>query len=195
MRRLPLFPLPSVLFPGAMLPLHLFEPRYRQMAAHSLEGDRRFGLIYHDPDRSGPFITEPGLVGCVAEISRFQPLPDGQSRVLVRGAERFRIVEAVESDALYFEAMVEPYEDLPEDDAERTQRVDNSRDLFQQVIDRLADDPKSVPGLSPDELPSFQIAQWIVIDATWQQDLLEMRREAERLDHIDALLRTILAEL
>ena len=93
LRRLPLFVLPTVLFPGALLPLHVFEPRYRQMAARCLETDKRFGVLYHDGERWGPFALREGGIGCVAEIVRFQPLPDGRSLLLTQGLERFRIVD------------------------------------------------------------------------------------------------------
>jgi Lon protease-like protein len=111
MRRLPLFPLPVVLFPGAVTPLHIFEPRYRQMVARCIEYDRRFGLLYHDPDRLGPFERTPGRVGTIAEIGEFRILPDGRSLLLATGIERFRIVDGIESDTKYHEALVEPLVD------------------------------------------------------------------------------------
>lgn len=113
MRRLPLFPLPVVLFPGAVMPLHIFEPRYRRMVARCLEYDRRFGLLYHDADRMGPFERTTGRVGTVAEIGEFRILPDGRSLLLAQGVERFRIVDGIESDTPYLEALVEPLDDAP----------------------------------------------------------------------------------
>ncbi|TVP47096.1 MAG: hypothetical protein EA350_06025 [Gemmatimonadales bacterium] len=115
MRRLPLFPLPVVLFPGAVTPLHIFEPRYRQMVARCIEYDRRFGLLYHDPDRLGPFERTPGRVGTVAEIGEFRILPDGRSLLLASGIERFRIVDGIESDTKYHEALVETMTDGDDD--------------------------------------------------------------------------------
>ena len=64
----------------------------------------RFGLIYHDPDRHGPFTIESGTVGTVAEILKFQPLPDGRSMICCRGLDRFRIEDGIESGAAYLEA-------------------------------------------------------------------------------------------
>ena len=122
--RLPLFPLPVVLFPTAAMPLHVFEPRYRRMVARCLEYDRRFGLVYHDADEQGPFLTEPGRVGCVAEIESFQPLPDGRSLLLARGVERFRIDDGIESEEPYYEALVSPYADL-----------DGALDLLRRQVD------------------------------------------------------------
>ncbi|HET7321048.1 MAG TPA: LON peptidase substrate-binding domain-containing protein [Longimicrobiaceae bacterium] len=192
MRRLPLFPLPVVLLPGASLPLHVFEPRYREMMAHCLEGDRRFGLVYHDPDRAGPFLNEPGPVGCVAEIVRFEPLGDGRSRLLARGRERFRIEDGIESAAPYYEGLVEEYEDEPEDEQAVAARSEESLELFHRVLACLSDSPEPDPPLRDEEPLSFQIAQWIRIDPTWQQALLQLRSERERLDRVDPLLRTIL---
>ena len=192
MFRLPLFPLPVVLFPGAYMPLHVFEPRYRQMMAHCLEGDRRFGLVYHDADRSGPFRMEE-QVGCVAEILEFQPIPDGRSLVLTRGGARFRIEDGIESPAMYYEALIEEYLDT---DANGhaigiRERREVSIELVMRVIERLAEASESVE-LDPEHETSFQIAPMIGIDPAWQQELLLLRDERLRLDRIDALLRTVL---
>lgn len=192
MRRLPLFPLPVVLFPGAVLPLHIFEPRYRQMMAFCLEGDKRFGLIFHDPDRSGAFQLDAGEVGCVAEILRFQPLPDGRSLVLTRGRERFRIEDGIESDAAYYEGLVEEYSDFVGNPAELEERRRRSIDLFQRVVDSLEEKPDNVPEIDPSRETSWALAQTIRIDPVWQQDLLELRQESARLDRLDTILRAVL---
>src|SRR6266849_10942666 len=95
-RELPIFPLPIVLFPGAPQPLHIFEPRYRQLVHDCLAGDRRFGVAYAAPDPApgtpgtpGMPAPGPGDVGCVAVIRSTQPLPDGRSNVLTVGERRF----------------------------------------------------------------------------------------------------------
>lgn len=189
--RLPLFPLPMVLYPGVPLPLHVFEPRYRQMMAHCLEGDRRFGLIYHDPDRAGPYLVEPGQVGCVAEIQKFQPLPDGRSLVLTQGTERFRVTGEPEQDAgaMYYEALVEPYADLPEDEESVRRHCEATRELYRRAFEENIENLESLPPIDPEATLSFQIAQWIKIDPAWQQQFLESRSEEERLDRLDELLR------
>ncbi len=192
MRRLPLFPLPVVLFPGALMPLHVFEPRYRQMMAHCLESDRRFGLVYHDPDRQGPFDLEPGRVGCVAEILQFQPLPDGRSLVLTEGVERFRIEDGIESEALYFEALVDDYPDLDGGRRGIVQRRRVSVELFHRVLLEVLNHPGPLPPVSTRGETAFQLAQAIRIDPAWQQELLETRGEARRLDRLDFLFRAIL---
>lgn len=194
MRRLPLFPLPIVLFPGATMPLHIFEPRYRQMMAHCLEGDRRFGLVYHDPDRSGPFRPE-GQIGCTAEVLKFQPIPDGRSFVLVVGRERFRVEDGIESEALYYEGLVEEYLDVEANPPGLLVRRGASAALFQQVVDQLAECPSDLPAIDTTRDTSFQIAQWVRVDAWWQHELLAFRSEAERLNRLDLLLHSVLEQM
>lgn len=189
--RLPLFPLPVVLFPGAPMPLHIFEPRYRQMVARCVEGDNRFGLIYHDPDRHGPFIIDPGQVGTVAEILKFEPLPDGRSLIYCRGAERFVIEDGIESDVLYYEAVVEPYDDEP-DDVDIGERRRASVALFFRVLREAVGHDEELPVVDPGREVAFRIAQAVKIDPAWQQRLLETTTEAGRLDLLDDLLRAVL---
>ena len=190
--RLPLFPIPTVLFPGAPMPLHIFEPRYRQMVAHCVEGNEQFGLVYHDPDRHGPFSTDDGSVGCVARILKYQPLPDGRSLILCRGMDRFRISDGIESGAAYWEALAEPYEDEKEDRRGLVPRRRRSIDLFYRVLEEVVHYKQPFPEIDPYAETGFQIAQAIRIDPAWQQELLESRRERERLGLLDDLLRAVL---
>ena len=190
--RLPLFPLPVVLFPGAPMPLHVFEPRYRQMVAHAVEGSERFGLVYHDPDLQGPFTTENGGVGCVARILRYQPLPDGRSLILCRGLERFRIEDGIESGAPYWEALAAPYEDDPEDPRGLAERRRESAGLFHRVLAEVIRYREPFPEIDTSRETGFQIAQAIRVEPHWQQAFLESRRERERLDLLDGLLLGVL---
>ena len=169
------------------MPLHVFEPRYRQMMAHCLEADRKFGLIYHDPDRQGPFGTEPGRVGCVAEILQFQPLPDGRSLVEIEGLDRFHLEDGIESETLYYQGLVDDYRDLPEDEEEVSRRQAEMWDRFAYVLRRLK--VGALPPVQAHPAVSFQMARWIQIDPTWKQELLNSRSELQRLEQIDALLK------
>jgi Lon protease-like protein len=190
--RLPLFPLPAVLFPGAPMPLHVFEPRYRQLVAHAVEGSEQFGLIFHDPDRHGPFTTESGGVGCVARILRYQPLPDGRSLVLCRGMERFRIEDGIESGAAYWEALTAPYEDEPEDRSGLVARRRRSIALFHRVLDEVIRYRHPYPVMDDERETAFQVAAAIRADPVWQQTLLEARIERDRLRMLDDLLLAVL---
>ncbi|MFN9957302.1 MAG: LON peptidase substrate-binding domain-containing protein, partial [bacterium] len=93
---LPIFPLGVVLYPGTALPLHLFEPRYRQMLADVRAGDSRFGILTSlsgVPERDLP----RGRMGCVAEVTDVEMMPDGRANIVVQGRERFALEAFVAS--------------------------------------------------------------------------------------------------
>jgi len=186
--RLPLFVLPIALLPGALLPLHVFEPRYRRMVARCLERDRRFGLLYHPAPAE--FVLDEGLIGCIAEIQEFRPLPDGRSLMLVRGTGRFRTVDGIENNENYHEALVDELEDaafLPGDIAERRARV---LTLIRRHLAALpAEDGEGIelPAVDEGDI-SFGIAALIAAPPEWHQALLELPTERARLSLIEQRL-------
>lgn len=190
MEVLPLFPLPVVLFPGAPMPLHIFEVRYRRMVARCLEFDKRFGLLHHDSDEDGPFLNERGQVGTIALIEEFQPLPDGRSLILVRGEGRFEIRNGIDQREPFYEAEIQPYPDetRPLPDAIRVAR-ERTLALFDAVVQRLDDPPVELPEFDLDKDVSFQLAPTVQIDSRWQQSFLELRQEAHRLERLDAVFQ------
>lgn len=190
--RLPLFPLPVVLLPGTSMPLHIFEPRYQDLVRDCLASDRRFGLIYHDWDRQGPFLCEEGGIGCVAEIDTHQALSDGRSLIAVRGIERFRIEDGIESKSAYFEALVTPYPDIDTDGDDLAARRAASIELFRRVLASLEGHPEHLPALEPTRETSFLLAQTIGVDPTWHQQLLEFQDERQRLAELDRVFRAAL---
>lgn len=198
-RRIPLFPLPLVLFPSAPLPLHIFEPRYRQLLADCLAGDRRFGIVFRPegvPERELP----PGHVGCVARIESSEPLPDGRSNVLVVGERRFVIERMLAAEAPYHEAMVRDFDD--EDDA-ATEALGplaaHVRELFERVgraARALADEREALPPLPDDPaLLSFAIAALIDLDPSRRQRLLASRSPEARLRDLERTLGGALGNL
>lgn len=190
MESLPLFPLPVVLFPGTMIPLHIFEARYREMLDTILEDDRRFGLVYHDPDESGPFMNEAGQVGTIAEVRKHQPLQDGRSLILIRGIDRFRIQEEVLGGSPYYQAKVGPYQDTPPADGRGlVARRGKSLALFEQVLGSLPHVPEALPSFDVEKELSFRLAAVARMDTFWQQELLEMTEETARLDRLDPVFR------
>jgi ATP-dependent Lon protease len=92
---LPIFPLPLVLLPNEMLPLHIFEPRYRQMLEDVSSAKNIFGVSYFDNEVE---FERPAVesIGCAAEIRRSQTLPDGRSNILTNGVVRYRILNYVD---------------------------------------------------------------------------------------------------
>jgi Lon protease-like protein len=188
--RLPIFPLPIVLFPGTLIPLHIFEPEYREMVADVLKGDRRFGLVHHDPDRQGPFLCEEGRVGTIAGIRRQQPFPHGRSLIFVRGVQRFRVLSKAEGAAPYHEAVVTELHDDPCADPEAlVARRERSLSLFQSVLHTMPHVPDALPRFDAREEISFKLAATVRTDPFWQQELLELRDEALRLSRLDPVLR------
>src|SRR5262245_60832795 len=114
-----LFPLSSVvLFPRVRTPLHIFEPRYRQMTEHALAGDRHIGMVMVRPEHEAGMAGDPPIypIGCAGIISEAQRLPDGRFHIVLDGAWRFQILEELprSPDLLYRVARVErlpdPYE-------------------------------------------------------------------------------------
>lgn len=205
MYRLPLFPLPVVLLPTEILPLHVFEPRYRRLVEVALDAERRFGIVYHDPDRMGPFLSEEGRVGCLAEIQAHQALEDGRSLILTRGVERFAIREGIESKEPFYEAVAEPYLDESElrpegvggeeeegDGADRLPRLRRSvRDRFVEIARGRAVDVDALPDFDLDEETSFPLAALVNADVEWKQRFLEGRSELRRLKKLDRALRAL----
>jgi Lon protease-like protein len=188
---LPLFPLPLVLFPGAPLPLHIFEPRYRQMLSDCVARDSRFGIVFRPEDMAETEL-EAGRVGCVAEVDDAHTLPDGRSNIVVHGVRRFTLQRFVASPAQYYVGEVVDYDDIPEDAAALTPTATRVRELFARVgraARTLADDHDPLPTL-PDEPEalSFGIAALIDMEAPRRQELLESRLASERLAAIEQLL-------
>ena len=189
-RLLPLFPLPLVLFPGVPLPLHVFEPRYREMLADCLAGDRRFGIVFTpEEELDGP---DRGAIGCVAYIQKSQPLPDGRANIIVVGEERFMIGRLVTDARPYLLGEVLSYADL-EEPAEALQPfAEQLRAVFERVgraARTLADDRDPLPTLPTDPgALSFTIASLIDLDGPGRQRLLASRSPLGRLRELDALL-------
>jgi len=198
-RELPIFPLPIVLFPGAPQPLHIFEPRYRQLIEDCLAGDRRFGVAYAAPDPApstpgtpGTPAPGPGDVGCVAVIRSTQPLPDGRSNVLTVGERRFVLRHWIASAHPYQVAAVEEFDDDPIDPAETAPLAGDVRDGFARlaralgVLTEREDEEFELP-LDP-QLLSFQVAAALEIDAAAKRALQAIRSTSARLRRLATAL-------
>src|SRR2546427_5983618 len=170
-RELPIFPLPIVLFPGAPQPLHIFEPRYRQLLDHCLEADQRFGIAYVAPDPSPEAdpMPLPGDVGCVALIRTTQRLADGRSNILTVGERRFVLGRWIASDRPYRVAEVEEFEDDPVDPSEVGTLTADVREGFTRLASALGvltgreDENLELP--ADPRLLSFPVAAALELDA------------------------------
>jgi Lon protease-like protein len=173
---IPIFPLPNVvLFPNVFLPLHIFEPRYREMVTDALSGDRIIGMVLLRPGHEHDYEGRPPVyaVGCAGVITHSEALPDGRFNIVLRGLEKFRVVEEDASHA-YRLANVEPLPELPpaEDrDVLRRQRL-RLEALLVAAVERIGSDPKFPPAV-PDEDLVNALAQYLAFDPVERQALLE----------------------
>jgi ATP-dependent Lon protease len=193
---LPLFPLPVVLFPGMPMPLHIFEPRYRQMLTDIGAAGNLFGLSYFDSSSSEKDIPPTGHTGCVAEITESEGLPDGRSNILAVGVIRYHAEEYVDRDDPYPVVRVNFFED---EDEEGEQLRANAREVaatFMRVANAirvLNDERGNLPDISDTEPQrlSFLVAAAMEIEPEIKQQLLELRSTSERLNR----LRDFLAQV
>ena len=191
--RLPLFPLPVVLFPGTPLPLHVFEPRYRQMLTDIQITNNLFGLPYWDAGESEASRPEIGALGCAAELREVQPLEDGRSNILTVGIVRFRLENYVEKDEPYFVGEVSYFEDEEEDEEFLKPRAEAVKELFLRVarssreIAGERSELPELPEITPEHL-SFFVAAAIDFDIKMKYEMLEMRSTAERLKRLHDFL-------
>ncbi len=98
MMDVPLFPLSVVLFPGMVLPLHIFEERYKTMISHCLEGKHQFGVVLATPTSNGETVTEAHWVGTLAHITSVERLEDGRMNIETVGLERFRVIKLLHKE-------------------------------------------------------------------------------------------------
>ncbi len=189
--RLPLFPLGVVLFPGAALPLHIFEPRYRQLLTDCLAADGRFGLLFRDEGQNEDGIPA-GTVGCVAEIEHHEALADGRSNIIVRGRERFAFDCWIDAETPYRQGSVAPYDDASEPAASLAVLNGRVRLLFARVAEAastIAEEGAGPPPLPDDPVRlSFAIAAMIDMHASARQVLLSERSPAARLRALESWL-------
>jgi len=199
-RELPIFPLPIVLFPGAPQPLHIFEPRYRELLADCLAADRRFGIAYvpAEPAPGSESLPRAGDVGCVALIQNTQGLPDGRSNILTVGERRFVLVDWVGSDRPYRLARVEEFDDEPVEASEAVTLAGDVREGFTQLtaaLGILTGREDDVVELATDpQLLSFQVAAALELDPDAKRALLALRSTTVRLRQLATLVRPLAAD-
>ena len=180
---LPLFPLNVVLFPHMPLPLHVFEPRYRQMIADCLEEGHSFGVVaIREGTEVGP--ANPYDVGTLAKIVRIDRLDDGRMNLLVMGASRFEIVETA-NDRPYLRGQIRIIPEAGDDLDATAQLTETTATAFQhysnllrQLVGQKVDEAE--PPMEP-ELLSYLIAAALNLQVPEKQTLLAERRTDSRL--------------
>jgi Lon protease-like protein len=187
---LPIFPLELVLLPGVPLPLHIFEPRYKEMIAECLEQKKPFGVVRSSSDGVAD-------IGCTAEIvSVTKKYDDGRMDILTRGVERFEVIQ-VNQERSFLQAEISVVQDEDEDEDEPGEPAAPMVTLAVRLhaeIARLAGTELS----GPDELGgnlSFLLAGSLPLDLDFKQSLLSTLSEAKRLEAVVGYFEAVLPGL
>ena len=187
---LPLFPLPSVvLFPSVFLPLHIFEPRYRDMVADALASDRMIGMVLSRSEASGSEVPAVYTIGCSGVITHVEQLADGRYNIVLRGLERFRILEEDRTRS-YRRAIVEPLPERELDLGDRA-RVRQQRDTLEAMLAAPGEprgaEARTTAAMSDEDLVNA-LAQYLDLDPLERQALLERHCLPSRAESLVELL-------
>ena len=196
-RQLPIFPLPLVMLPNELLPLHIFEDRYQQMLKDVEDGGKFFGVVLFDPQESFIERPEAGVVGCVAEIRESETMPDGRSNIITLGLIRFRLIDYIDTGEPYLVGDIEFFEDEDEDPKELDPLADEVFAMFERVAMaafKMSGNRGRVPEIkrtAPEAL-SFLITAAFNFANEKKYELLETTSTTERLSELkDVLSRTV----
>jgi Lon protease-like protein len=185
---LPLFPLEVVLLPGTPLPLHIFEPRYKEMIAECLAGEAPFGVVR---------VLEEDIaeIGCTAEIVTVtKQYPDGRMDLIAEGRHRFEVLEVNdERSFLRAEVLLVPDEAAVVED-ERLRAIQIQAIQLHLEILSLAGAVQDLSAADQTQL-SFYLAGSLPLDLDFKQKLLGIRSESERLQAVAAYFENILPKL
>lgn len=186
-QRLPIFPLPgAILFPGLQLPLHIFEPRYRDLVGSSLAKDRLIGMIQPQKSKDGAPLY---AIGCVGRIGDVEALEDGRYNIVLEGEARFRVLRELDVTTTFRQVEAELIEDPQDEILSSVERAG-----FEFEARRFADmqgysvDWESVARLD-DETLINGVAQIAPFDPASKQALLEASNLAERCELMIQLMQ------
>lgn len=179
--RFRLFPLGLVLLPGEVVPLHIFEERYKTMIDECLDHSEPFGIVW---------LAAGGLrdIGCAANVTQLlERADDGRMNILVQGTQAFRLERRIE-DLPYPAGDVEMLDDVDEaaDD-------DSTRSRYADLVERVTDSRPSEADLA--ELDAYGMAATLDFEMESKQELLELRSEAERLVRLRELFDKALTRI
>jgi Lon protease-like protein len=187
---LPIFELPVVLLPGELMPLHIFEERYKRMVARCLEQSEPFGVVFRDDDRGAR------RIGCEARVTEVtERFDDGRLNIVVTGERPFRVLdrfEAAEYPAGEVEPVAAPAE-ADEVEGEGSGSAAAARGAFAELVRRVG-------GEEPDQgeleaFDSYGIAARVELPAETKQELLELRSEPERMTVLAEALQMLIKTL
>ena len=182
---LPLFPLDLVLLPGVPLPLHIFEPRYKEMIQECLNQKSVFGMIRSKGEKLA-------TIGCTAEIINvLKKYPDGRMNILAEGKRRFEVLQ-VNQDRAFLQADVFYLDD--ESDPAAVVDVKKAIALHEEIMKLAGAQPEDIEESEASHL-TYRLAGSLPFDPDFQQALLEMNSEAERTRAIISFFEQLLPAL
>jgi uncharacterized protein len=193
-----LFPLPGlVFFPHAVQPLHIFEPRYRQMAADALAGDKLIALVLLKPGWEETYDDRPVVhpVACLGRVIGDHLLPDGRYNLILRGIARVRIHDEAPTDKLFRTARVEVLTDLGSDDVEELMALRTA--LADLILPRVIAGPsrEQLRELFQSELPLGQLCDVLTfalpLPPEVKQELLETLSVTDRARELMEAFRAV----
>jgi len=188
-KHLPLFPLDVVLFPEMILPLHIFEEKYKEMIGDCIQNRLTFGLLYaHDG------VVEE--IGCQAEVTKvLKKYHDGRMDILTLGRERFQVIY-FENEKSYLRGVIEPYFDTDSDAPPSEEDAQQILRVYQDVY-RLLNKSESEPieGKPPYEGLSFKVASVLNLSNSLKQQILVGRSEKNRVDTLLKYLADLIPRL
>ncbi len=186
---IPIFPLPNVvLFPGVFLPLHVFEPRYRDMTKDALAGDRLIGISLLQPGYEADYEGRPPVypIGCAGVISHSERLADGRYNIVLHGLSKFRIAEEL-PDGAYRRAHIEPLTEVLTPTARSDLRVRRGR-IEGLLLKALKAAEVQIPDSLSDEDLVHALCQYLEFTPAERQALLECDGPLARSDALAELL-------
>jgi Lon protease-like protein len=183
--RFPLFPLDLVLIPRELVPLHIFEERYKQMIGECLDQKKEFGIVW---------LSDDGLkdIGCSARIDRvLERFEDGKLNILVEGSSPFRLLKRID-DLPYPAGDVQPLADDP-DNPDDARAIEAARKRYADLVAEVTDERPSAETLA--QLDAYGMAATLDVGLAAKQMLLELRSERARLEQLDALFGEALGRI
>ena len=192
-KQLPLFPLPLVLLPNEVVPLHIFEPRYRQMLIDIELRRNLFGITLFDQEENLADRPATGTIGCAAEVREKKTLPDGRSNIITTGIIRYRLLEYLDIGTPYLSGEIEFFEDDEEDPTVVQPVADEVFDLFERIAKaafKLSGSRGSFPEIAkaaPEQL-SFLVTAAFNLDNDVKYAMMEMTSTTERLTKLRSIL-------
>jgi Lon protease-like protein len=180
----PLFPLGLVALPHELVPLHIFEERYKTMIGEALENESEFGIVW---------LSDDGLktVGCACRVERvLERAEDGRLNIVCRGTRPFRLVERVEH-LPYPAGVVEWLGDKDEEPDETT--LDRAREAYGELVEQATDEPADPEKLA--SMDAYAMAATVDFGLDAKQGLLDLRSENARLRLVTRLFRAAVKRL